>query len=89
MKAIYKYALQPVELQTLSLPMNAEILSVQNKDGHLFLWALSDVAETVEEDREIWFVGTGQKFSEREKYKFLETVMVGGYVWHVFVRYIP
>lgn len=38
-KAIWKYSLEIVDRQTVKMPQNAEILSVDNQRGHLCLWA--------------------------------------------------
>lgn len=42
MRTIYKYGLEPIPEQTVSLPENAKVLSVQVQQGQLNLWAMVD-----------------------------------------------
>lgn len=82
MMVIFKYSLKITNYQPLSLPTGAEILSIQDQDGSLCLWALID-ENAMLETRAFAVHGTGHFiFSPIEKH--LATVQQGGLVWHVF-----
>lgn len=86
MKTIWKYPLQVTDLQTLEIPQGAQILSAQIQSGQLTLWALVDTSNPCEKVK-IEVVGTGNpiddSFSDR---KYISTVQMGPFVWHVFQR---
>ncbi len=95
MKAIYKYPLQIVDQQTLYLPKGAELLSVQEQDRQLMLWAIVDLSAPVE-PRLFSVYGTGNSFySDTMRARYIGTAQiqvipgVGATnpmmaVWHVF-----
>lgn len=67
MKKIFKYRLKIQEKQTISLPIDAEIIRVDDVDGEFFLWAIVEVDEdkVIEtEERHIEFYKTGQEILE-------------------------
>ena len=85
---IYKYALSIYDVQSVFMPKGAEILSVANQNGALCLWAIVRPNEPMEE-RDIELFGTGQEMPvgisvER---KFIGTVAIDPFVWHVFERW--
>lgn len=82
MKTIWKFNLGVLDTQTLFMPKDAEILSIQFQDGGLCVWAL------VETDNEtvglpITIVGTGQSI-RKNLGAFIATVQQPPFVWHVF-----
>jgi len=85
MKTVYKYTLVPDDYITLRLPADAQILSIQEKDGHPQMWALVDSrAET--EPRTFLMMGTGQDVDENLTLSFIGTFQLKdlGLVFHVF-----
>jgi hypothetical protein len=87
MQIIHKYLLHLESWQTLSLPKNYQILSVQFQAGTICLWALIDNEEQNLEQVTIMIIGTGKSGIQgqyKENYKYLATLQHNGYVWHVF-----
>lgn len=84
MSSIFKYNLRVETTQVLKLPIGAEILSIQNQNGQLALWCLVPPSRGVENVHFLIY-GTGESIPEIEK-KYLDTVQVGPYVWHVFKK---
>lgn len=85
MKVIYKYPLKIQEFQLVPLPDGAEILSIQEQDGKLMLWAI------VENENEKSYLalniyGTGQKIKEGKLLKYISTAQLDSFVWHIFIE---
>lgn len=82
MKTIHKYE---IPLQGgIDIPKGADILSVGNQGGGLYLWALIEPSTSLEH-RDIIVVGTGHPFNHPT------TVFIGtvhfpavNLVWHIF-----
>lgn len=87
---IWKYSLQITDRQTVTMPVGAEILSVQEQAGGLQLWAIVEPDEERREKRTIEIVGTGNPMkcviAEDLVRHHLATVQTSGglLVWHVF-----
>lgn len=85
---IFKYSLALTRVQGVSMPRNAQILSVQYQEGLLCMWALVDgAAEPVK--REICIYGTGHEVFVAPTRRavllsYVGTVQQGPFVWHVF-----
>ena len=64
MKKIFKYEMSIKEKQEIELPINAEIIRVDDVDGKFFLWAIVEPPKEDEEQetevRFIEFYKTGQ-----------------------------
>lgn len=64
MRKIFKYEMSIKEKQQIELPINSEIIRVDDVDGKLFLWAIVEPTkegeETEKEVRFIEFYKTGQ-----------------------------
>ncbi|MFV9549647.1 DUF7352 domain-containing protein [Algibacter sp. PT7-4] len=64
MKKIFKYEMSIKEKQEIELPVNAEIIRVDDVDGKFFLWAIVEPPKEDEEPetevRYIEFYKTGQ-----------------------------
>jgi len=88
MKSIYKYILEPIEEQEISLPKGAKILTAHEQHGRICIWALVTVPETEIEERVICIYGTGDQFSEEGIHTYIGTVFLqdGNYVFHVFEK---
>lgn len=87
MKTVYKYRIGVKDVVTISLPKEAEILSIQMQSNELYLWALVDT-ENALEDRYIEVFGTGQGIYSDVgiERKYITTVQQSSYVWHIFER---
>lgn len=82
-KVIYKYPLSTgVAEQYLSMPENAQILSIQMQDGTPQLWALIDLTQPYV-PRKIKCFGTGHTISTNPGFH-IGTVHSYGLVWHYF-----
>lgn len=87
MKSIYKYSIpeNKMDLFSLSLPTNAEILAVQIQYDLPCIWAVVEIKDEVETR---WFkvIGTGHKHKEIEADKYIGTFQLlnGAFVGHLF-----
>jgi hypothetical protein len=79
---IYKYPLKLVDEQTVEMPNSATLLHVAEQNGQLCLWAMVDPRREVV-GVPIVIVGTGNPMGNVGKY--LGTVQMGRFVWHVFL----
>lgn len=78
-KVIYKYA---VGFSTnLFLPKNAVFLDAQFQHGSVVIWFLVD-KNAKEETRSFVLIGTGHPV--RDSLKYLRTIQVDTFVWHLF-----
>jgi hypothetical protein len=93
MKTIYKYPLELTDRQAVSMPIGSKILSVDNQNGTICVWA--EVDSDVPHNRYYSFriVGTGNPIDFTTKpnetvrpYNFLGTVIMNPFVWHVYRR---
>lgn len=88
MRTIWKYHLQLANPTTHSMPVGAEILTVQRQHDAIVLWALVDDAERAREMREFLVVDTGQAIPDELDVRYLGTVQERSeapvFVWHVF-----
>lgn len=83
MRTIYKYHLEILDLQVLSLPDDARILHVADQRGQLCVWCdVSDDAPLVE--CEFRIVGTGHPFPDGDNWWHVGTVSMDRLVWHIF-----
>lgn len=58
MKAIFKYPIPVLEKFSVSLPADAQVIRVDDVDGHFFLWAIVDTeADLVERHFECYKTG--------------------------------
>lgn len=86
MTKIHKYELEITDHQTLSMPLGATILSVDQQAGTLYLWAEVDPTNP-KSDRHFDVIGTGNPISTKAACRrFVGTVVIGAFVWHVFER---
>ena len=84
---IWKFELELTGMQELTMPEGAQLLSVANQNGNVYLWAMVDPKKE-KRRRYIEIVGTGNQMSvdmgiER---KFIGTAVVDPFVGHVFER---
>jgi hypothetical protein len=88
---IYKYQLKITDIQTVSMPKGAEILSAQEQHGEVCIWALVNPEEHWMIERTILIIGTGNPIDDDidlEDYFFVGTVQCprSVIVWHVFAH---
>jgi hypothetical protein len=82
MKQIWKFPLEVIGFQSVSMPAGAEIISCQVQNGQICVWAICDTrAEKVY--RGFGVYGTGHEFDSFSEH-FLGTVQMGSLVFHVF-----
>lgn len=88
MKAVYKYTLGLNEIQEISFPVGAKILSVAEQRGKIVLYALVDPDETRRIQRIVRILGTGKEITHAFCLQFVGTVSLhgGNLMCHVFVQ---
>lgn len=87
MQTIHKFTLQPADEQAITLPIGAQLLSVQVQHSEIQLWAIIDTAVVGSYEQRILMVGTGHALPTTDVHvAFLGTVqlMGGDLVFHVF-----
>ncbi|MFA6060806.1 MAG: hypothetical protein WC756_21595 [Taibaiella sp.] len=84
MKKIFKYKLDVVQNQSISIPKNAKILCAQVQGINLNIWAIVN-DDDVKEERKISIYGTGHDMTENPGH-YISTVQLnnGAYVFHIF-----
>ena len=82
---IWKYKLEITGLQKIEMPKGSEVLSVDNQNGRLCLWAKGDINKP-KEVRHFEIFGTGDLMPSliNLKHTFIGTVQIPPFVWHVF-----
>ena len=80
MKRIYKYEFKEGSVE---MPIGAKILTIEDQDDRLYIWALVDT-DAEYEFRYFTIVGTGQDFPEADDYTYINTIQDGPFVWHIF-----
>ena len=87
MKTVYKYPLQLVEKQEISLPDNHQILDIQLQNGVPCMWVLLDVDDLQPSKSHTFYIsifGTGHKFDAKQL-NFIKTLQFNsGLVFHFF-----
>lgn len=82
MIVIYKYPIEITDEQTVTMPLDAGVLSCQVQGGRLVLWAMVDT-DRPSFPKTIYVFGTGNPVPE-VRMRFIDTVQLNGLVWHVF-----
>lgn len=87
MKTIYKYPILLEEKQIISMPINAEILTVQIQNNVPCLWALVDNKLPLS-DVTVIVYSTGAEIDQSQNLKYCSTLQVfdGAMVFHVFIN---
>ena len=84
---IFKYPLEVTDTQKLALPAHSEILTVQNQNEQICIWAFVNEEYPQTDVRKIRIIGTGNPVPKEDTFfKYIGTVqmMEGKLVWHVF-----
>ena len=86
-KNIWKFQLETADYQTISMPKDAEILTVQTQDDTPCVWALVN-PEAEKEDRNFELFGTGHKVPDMGVREYVATYQLhgGSLIFHVFER---
>jgi len=89
MQTIYKYVLYLTDLQSVTMPEGARILSAAlDPSGHMCLWAAVDTNKMYV-SRHIRIVGTGNPSPvDLKECTFIASVVDGPFVWHIFEELI-
>jgi len=79
---IWKFQLEVKDFNRVKMPEKAQILSVAIQYDTICIWAVCPVAsETF--TRTFQLIGTGHPIHKAER-RYIGTVVVGAFVWHVF-----
>lgn len=81
---IWKYVLPVTDYPSILMPEHSQVLSVQNQNGEITLWAVVDPDKPMT-IRKFHIVGTGNK-TNIDGEKFLGTVQCFPFVWHIFEK---
>lgn len=84
---IFKYPLEITDKQTINLPHDSHVLSVQFQNDVLCLWAAVNTDVETQPYRVI-IVGTGHEVSRLTLHLHLATVQQNQMVWHVFGKFV-
>lgn len=81
---IWKFNLEITDKQTIRMPNGARILSIQEQNGELCVWAVVDPDEEYV-PRKFRIFGEGHTFDlDAADAKFIGTVQCDRLVWHIF-----
>lgn len=90
MKTIFRYTLQVDDRVTMEMPENADILTAQDRNGMISIWAGIDT-NAPKVQRHFAILGTGNPIEGEtlallvnQKLSFIATVQLRGLVWHLF-----
>ena len=85
-QTIWEYPLEIQDVQTIRMPIGAEILTVQIQDDNLCLWAVVDAdSKALTEPRFIQIYGTGHPMIGTSlDRKYIATFQIMKLVYHVF-----
>lgn len=83
MKTIHKYKVPVDDVSVIKMPSNAEILSVQARDGDIYVWAKVDTEKDLV-NQSFFVYGTGEPINNIGQ-QYLDTVQIGSLVWHVYL----
>lgn len=84
MRTIHKQALNIISEQSLSLPSDAKIRSIQVQQDTICIWyEFEPNIERLDIKRTFLIIGTGHKFNE-QNLEYIGTVLNGPFVWHIY-----
>lgn len=81
---IYKYPLELLRLQEIGMPSGALILTAQAQNSAICLWVMVN-PNSPQKPRTVEIFATGEPLDSVIPHrKYVGTVQLVGYVWHVF-----
>ena len=83
MKSIWKYELVNTDVQSVDMPLGAEILTVQMQNGKPHIWCLVNEKEE-KAFRKIRIICTGESIKSHFTGKYIGSYQDGVYVFHLF-----
>jgi hypothetical protein len=87
LRVIWKYPIDIVGEQKVTLRRGFTPLKVEVQDDQLFLWCLVDKHQPVK-DYQVFVVGTGYEVSDTiTEHMFVNTVHAWPFVWHIFINH--
>jgi hypothetical protein len=84
MATIWKQELSLADVQTVTLPAGAEVLCAHAQFGNVCIWFRCDPM-AAKEPRTFAICGTGGPAPDEDG-RYIGTVFLGEFVWHVFER---
>lgn len=87
-ETVYRYPLETKNEQVVLLPTGARILTVQQQNNNIFLYALVNPTYQNDQAFTIRIYGTVQEISDSDELEYINTVLLygGRLVVHVFVK---
>jgi hypothetical protein len=82
---IWKYTLNVVDEQTITMQAGAKILSVANQSGVICMWAIVDPSQLTSK-RTFEVIPTGGPMPDKGTREFLGTIQIDWLVLHIFER---
>ncbi len=85
---IYKYLLSRrfSDINEISMPKGAQILSIQFQRGEITMWTLVNDTCEHNEIRTFESYGTGEDIKDPHELLYISTIQEGHFVWHIFER---
>ena len=82
---IFKYVIPFARSQFVTMPIGAQVLSTGAQNGDIVVWAkVNPDAQTTA--RHFLIYGTGWEFDNLDRYRYLGTVQIEGFVLHIFME---
>lgn len=83
MKTIWKFPIELAGRQEVMAPTGTKFLSTQLQKGQICLWGEVDT-DRIEIPHQIAIVGTGRDDMPADPKRYLGTVQMLPYVWHIY-----
>ena len=83
MRSVWKFPIAMTDVQSVDMPMGAEILAVQMQGEQCCLWALCE-PDNAKRPRIILIHGTGHRVGDITRYIGSVQIYGGALVFHVF-----
>lgn len=85
MRNIFKYHLES-DLTVISLPSDARVLCAKCVDRNIYIWVEFDESGYMQRivDRPFRVFPTGLRTMNNQARKYIDTVIMGAFVWHVY-----
>lgn len=84
LEIIYKYEIPLGDKPKLHLPKGGRVLSIQNQNDKICIWAIIDPSQKIIHEYELLIVGTGHQLPDLTQYTYLSSIQQGSFVWHLF-----